>query len=260
MTRTFVAGDARVVVDEQRGGRLSSFQLFGVELLVPESGDPLLSGCYPMVPWAGRVRHGRFAFAGQEYRLPLRLPPHAIHGTVLDRVWNWRADDTLAISLGDAWPFGGEAVQRIRLEPNQLVLELEVHSAAQRFPATIGWHPWFRRRLERGLELRLDFVAKSMFARDEQGLPTGEKIQPSARPWDDCFTDVENEPVLEWPGFLRLELASNANYWVIYDEPEHAVCVEPQTGPPDGLNLDPDFVSPAHPLRARFVLSWSMLE
>jgi len=248
-----------VVVDEQVGGRLASLQVSGVELLVTESEQPLFWGCYPMAPWAGRVRNGRFSSGGRDHQLPLRMPPHAIHGTVLDREWQWTEEDALAISLGDSWPFDGDAVQKIQLEPDRLVLELEVHSASDRFPATIGWHPWFRRRLApNAAEVELDFTALSMFARDDEGLPTGTRVQPSSGPWDDCFADVVKEPVLEWPGFLRLQLESSSNYWVVYDEPVGAVCVEPQTGPPDGLNLDPEFVTPGNPLRARFVLSWSV--
>jgi aldose 1-epimerase len=46
---------------------------------------------------------------------------------------------------------------------------------------------------------------------------------------------------------------------VVFTEPEHAVCVEPQTGPPDELNLGPRVVSPASPLVARATWRWERL-
>ena len=37
----------------------------------------------------------------------------------------------------------------------------------------------------------------------------------------------------------------------------HAVCVEPQTGPPDGPNLAPHVVEPGSPLSVSMVVSWA---
>ncbi len=259
MTRVFDTSDATLVVDEERGGRIRSLRIFGVEILVAEQDDPLLWGCYPMAPWAGRVRHGRFSFDGRDHRLPLRMPPHAIHGTVLDREWRWTSSDVLETSLGEAWPFDGRAIQRFRLEPGRLVIEMELQTTGDEFPASIGWHPWFRRRLDRGADAVLDFSARTMWPRDDEGVPTGEKILPTDGPWDDCFSDVDGMITLEWPGFLRLALDSTADYWIVFDEPRHAVCIEPQTGPPDALNLAPMRVTRASPLTARFSLQWSAL-
>ena len=53
------AGGARVAIDPQAGGRLSSLEVDGLELLVPRSSEPLVWGLYPMAPWAGRVHLGR---------------------------------------------------------------------------------------------------------------------------------------------------------------------------------------------------------
>jgi galactose mutarotase-like enzyme len=68
---TLTAGPVTVRVDRARGARLASLVVHGHELLVqPETGrrgrpsDPLLSGCYPMAPFAGRTRGGRFAWYG----------------------------------------------------------------------------------------------------------------------------------------------------------------------------------------------------
>jgi len=53
------------------------------------------------------------------------------------------------------------------------------------------------------------------------------------------FTGVRENPVLEWPGRLRLEPSSSCAWWVVYSTPEHAICVEPQSAPADAVNLGP---------------------
>ena len=104
----------------------------------------------------------------------------------------------------------------------------------------LGWHPWFRRRLERGgeLELDVDLSAARLYTRDADGLPTGELTPPSDGPWDDCFT-VAGAIALRWPGALTLRLEHDCPSLVLYTEPAHAACVEPQTGPPDVFTLEP---------------------
>lgn len=68
------AADARLVVRTAAGGRLGSVTVGNRELLVTSSADGTFSwGSYPMTPWAGRVRHGRFAFAGREHTLPIAM-------------------------------------------------------------------------------------------------------------------------------------------------------------------------------------------
>src|SRR5829696_9768717 len=93
------AGDARATVDEEAGGRLASLVVDGHELLVTTGHlpGPLYWGCYPMAPWAGRVRRGRFTFQGREHRLPINMAPHAIHGTTFTRPWARDDDHQLSI-------------------------------------------------------------------------------------------------------------------------------------------------------------------
>lgn len=253
------AGDARVVVDAEAGGRIAELEVAGLQLLVPREADALRWGCYPMAPFAGRVREARFRHAGREYELPVTAPPHAIHGTVHDRPWRDEGGGRLSIALGPDWPFPGRAVQQVALEPDALSLRLEVHADDAVFPASLGWHPWFRRRLARGAPARLALRARHMYVRDASGIPTGETVPPPPGPWDDCFTGLEADPVLAWAGAVELTLHSTVSHWVVYDEPEHALCVEPQTAPPDALNLGAALVEPGRPLVAEARLSFRRL-
>jgi aldose 1-epimerase len=265
---TLAADGVQAVVDLEAGGRLASLVIEGWELLVTEGDGPIAWGSYPMVPYAGRVRNGWFTFRGRRFDLPMKLPPHAIHGTVLDRPWARLDDRTITTELGPDWPFAGRAVQTFDLEPGRLTSRLELH-ADEPMPASLGWHPWFRRRLQRALgaaadgtlpaELELELDAGAMYRRDADGITTTELVAPSAGPWDDCFTDLRRPPVLRWPGFLELTIESACPSWVVYTVPTEAMCVEPQTAPPDALNTGPVVVEPGNPLIAEMVWTWRSL-
>jgi aldose 1-epimerase len=267
------AGNVRLTVDPEQGGRMASLRIGEREVLVTEGWGPIRWGCYPMAPFAGRIRDGRFTFRGRDVRLPLNLPPHAIHGTVFERPWEVvsHADDhlVLTIDLGPAWPFRGTVTQSIALDPDGLEATLLLE-ADEAMPAALGWHPWFRRYLEAafdgagptsaGVDVVVD--AASMFERGADGLPTGTLVPPHARPWDDAFTELRTSPIVRWPGALEIVMSSTTPVWVVYDEPVEGVCVEPQTAPPDAINLataagdEPDVADADRPMTASMAWRW----
>lgn len=266
------AGAAGAVLDPGAGGRIAALQVDGRDLLLTEGWGPIAWGCYPMVPWAGRLRDGILRWAGEVHRLPTDLlPPHAIHGTLVEASWDveeaGEAAATLAADLGPPWPFGGRAVHRVRLTPGGLEAELEVAAADRPMPAIVGWHPWFPRVLgdaagaAAGAPVEIDLPAGGMLVRGADGLPTGAVARPiPPGPWDDCFVDLAGPPRIRWPGALEVAIASDAKFWVVYDEREEAVCVEPQTGPPNGLATGQHaVVEPGAPLVASMCLSWRRL-
>jgi len=274
-----VAGAATAVIDGAVGGRLASLAVDGHELLVgpgdvPDAGsdgpEPIAWGLYPMAPWAGRIRHGRFSAGGVEHRLPLTLPPHAIHGVAYTSA-DWRvvgaavADAAdLTVDLADPWPWPARVEQRIGLSPDRLRLELALTNLAPAagpapsvpMPACIGWHPWFRRRVG-GAEAELRFQPTSMFELDPDGIPTGHLVPPPPGPWDDCFADLAGPPVIAWPGAVQLTLTSSCRCWVVYNRPVHALCVEPQTDAPDAVNRLPRReLAAGEALTAWFEICW----
>jgi len=248
-----------VTVDLAAGGRVASLVVDGRELLRTEGSGPVAWGSFPMAPYAGRVRDGVLRFAGATHRLPITMPPHAIHGTVLDRRWQVVGADTIETDLGPDWPFAGRVIQRFELATDHLTCRLELH-ADEQMPASIGWHPWFvRRPADVSGPLELDLEAGAMYVRDADGIATTQLVAPAPGPWDDCFTDLRRPPVLRWPGFLELTVESDCPVWVIYTVPDDALCVEPQTAPPDALNTDPTVVLPGHPLVAEMTWRWRSL-
>lgn len=249
------AGPATAAVDLDNGCRLASLRVFGHELLVGSGRSPLHWGSFPMAPFAGRVRHGRFQFSGTAYELPPNLGEHAIHGYAFMRPWEEEGDAWFGTDLADPWPFPGRARQRVELTAETLTFTLEVRSKAGPMPASCGWHPWFRKQVA-GTPAALDLVADYMEVRGPDAIPTGERIPPPPGPWDDLFGDLARPPVLRWHGLLELEVDTSCDYFVVYDEEPEAICLEPQTAPNNALNRDPFVVTPDQPLRATTTWRW----
>ncbi|HYO42948.1 MAG TPA: hypothetical protein VES19_07075 [Candidatus Limnocylindrales bacterium] len=254
------ADGVRAEVSPADGGRLGSVIVDGRELLVTaDLRGPVYWGAYPMAPWAGRIRRGTFTFSGVERHLPITMPPHAIHGVVYDRPWTVTGPDSLAIDLDERWPFRGRVTQAFRLDRDSLEVTMTLE-AGELQPVVLGWHPWFRRALEDGDQpVRLAFEPGAMLLRDADGMPNGRRVAPPPGPWDDCFTDLATDPVLEWPGRLRLTVSSSCRWWVVYSVPEHAICVEPQSGPPDAATIAPELVEPGAPMTHAMRWSWQRL-
>jgi aldose 1-epimerase len=268
-----------LTIEPERGCRLSSLRVSDMELL--RQGERY--GSFVMVPWCGRTDHGRFRSGGELYQLPVDSGPHAIHGTVRRVPWQTvRRDERSAVfshELTDPWPWEGRVTQSVELaeDGGGLTLTLGVETADVSFPAQAGWHPWFRRNLDQegdregdegvaggvsgqGRDVRIDFAPEWQEERGEDGLPTGKRVAPQPGPWDDCFGMPDGVDVtLTWPERLELRIASRAEWVVVYDEQPEAVCVEPQSGPPNGLNSRPRLVTLIDPLEVSTSWTWRTL-
>ena len=56
-------------------------------------------------------------------------------------------------------------------------------------------------------------------------------------PWDDAFTGVRGVPAVLYEDVLRIDIESDAPWWVVYTEDSEGICIEPQSAPPDAANL-----------------------
>ncbi|WP_327070872.1 aldose 1-epimerase [Kitasatospora sp. NBC_01250] len=254
------AADAELTVDPHNGCRITGLRVGGVELL--RQGARF--GCFPMVPWCGRTELGRFRNGGELVQLPVNAAPHAIHGTGRDTAWRTaRADENSAAffyDLAEPWPYPGRVTQVVELAEDRLTLTMGVETYQDSFPAQAGWHPWFLRDLGTGGPLQLAFDPAWQEERGEDHLPTGRRIEPLPSPWDDCFGMPDGVDVtLTWPGALELKVTSHAEWVVVYDEQAEAIAVEPQSGPPNGLNTLPRLVTPIDPLEISTTWTWRTL-
>lgn len=250
------AGEAAVTVSPLDGGRVASIRVGGTELLVrgTSSDDPMSWGSYPMVPYAGRVGGGSFELDGRRVALPVNLPPNAIHGSGFVTPWEVldHGLDHCELQCALTWSLGGTAHQHVQLTPEALVCVLTVVAAHDAMPVVVGWHPWFRKPSGD----RLEFAA--MYERGPDGLPTGRIVHPAERPWDDCFVNPSAPLQLVYDGGPTVTVSSDADHWVVYDEPAHATCVEPQSGPPDAVHLGlAHLLSPGEMLQRTMTIAWA---
>lgn len=251
-------GNIRLQLFPQDGARITSLQAFGFEVL--RQWEPqrraFQYGCFPMVPWAGRLGYATLNVGESQYALPANKPPHALHGMACYSEWEiveQKADAlTLRMPLESPWPWQGEVLQTLTLEEDTLILRLEIHSASDSFPASAGWHPWFAKRLglqHEDAELQVLFNADWQEEAGNNELPTGNKIPPQSGPWDDCFGFSSGLNVrLQWPGKLSMVMTSAAQSLVVFDKQPDATCVNPLTQAPNAINLTPQFVSTGVPL------------
>lgn len=259
-------GRAAVTVDPLRGARLRSLTLDGRELLSDGSGprddeqmdDPAFGwGCFLMGPWAGRVRDARATWQGRTLALPEHDDGHAIHGLVHSLPWERIEPSAWQVDVpADGWFAPLRLVHRVTLAPDHLHLRLEVAALDGPAPATVGWHPWFRREID-GTALELSLPPAEMLARDPDGIATPEGVPVPAPPWDDAFVDLQEPVRLTWPGFATLDIETDAPVTVVFTERATVACVEPQTGPPDEVNQRPRVVRPGEPLRVATTWRWS---
>jgi aldose 1-epimerase len=236
-------------IEPAEGGRIVSLVVAGTERILPKTRararEPALYwGCYPMVPWAGRLLHGRLPTKEGEVRLDANLPPSAIHGLGFDKSWVVLERNETAVTMrcelhGLGWPFGGHARQTLRLVNGGLELELWVGGYTKAAPAGLGWHPWFTRPASGDIELQVD--ASEVLVLDADLAPTGETRQVAPiedlrsgpplgdRRLDHVYIRTKAPVLVRWPDLeLRMEFDQSVQTVVVHTPPE-GVCVEPQT-------------------------------
>lgn len=251
-------GNIRLQVYPHDGARITSLQAFGFEVL--RQWEPqrraFQYGCFPMVPWAGRLGNATLNVGEQRYTLPANKPPHALHGMACYSSWDVveKTDSRLCLRmpLGSPWPWQGEVLQTLTVDDDALVLRLEIRTESETFPASAGWHPWFVKRLEPQVaegELQVVFNADWQEEPGDNELPTGKRIAPQPGPWDDCFGFISGLNVrLQWPGRLSMLMTSSAQSLVVFDKQPDATCVNPLTQAPNAINHEPQWVSADSPL------------
>jgi aldose 1-epimerase len=173
------------------GGAIGRFDWNGegqtAPILRPAAGDRpkvLDMGCFPLIPFANRVRDGRFSFRTREVNLTPNMAGDRspLHGQGWLSAWDVvRADATsaeLAVRhWAGEWPWDYEGRQAFALDDSGLAVTLTCRNLSDRpMPCGLGMHPYFRC----GPETRIATDVTHAWTVDENVLPV-DKVPATGR-------------------------------------------------------------------------------
>ena len=158
MTVKLVKDDWSIGVSPDQGGVLKYVRHLGRDILRPADGnnsDPLLSSCYPCVPWFGRL-YEPLPNLGNPFHVGLTNPScdptYPIHGYGWVRSWSVSAQTNTALTCDlffhpqreDDFPYSFEASQSVELTEDGLTMTLSLNNNGDKaMPVGLALHPFF---------------------------------------------------------------------------------------------------------------------
>ena len=217
------AGALEVQIAPQVGGSIARFDriddadrvpLFrGCDEAAANAADVLAAGCFPLVPYANRIRGGAFVCDGRTVRIAPNMPgdPSPLHGQGWQGAWNVvsAAGDAAELAFDHAageWPWRYEARQRIALDAGGLDVTLTCRNLSPApMPCGLGLHPFF----PCGAETEIDTVVTHAWTIDAQVLPVARvaaegryglrRRRICCQGLDNGFDGWDGAAVIRWP-------------------------------------------------------------
>lgn len=242
------------------GGSVAAFRRHGADIFRPAAAGadhPLLTACFPLVPYANRIADGRFSVGGEAYALPRNVQgqDHPLHGVGWLTAWTVETADGRHATLGhrhygdEHWPWAYAAEQRFALDDDGLRITLSVTNRdARPMPVSLGLHPYFAKaRVD-----RLQFTAEGVWLVDAGLLPTERAPADGLGDWaggdtvdrpaliDNSYAGWAGEAIIARDdGDLRLTGEGTPFLHLFVPPGQDFFCVEPVTAMPDALNRTP---------------------
>jgi aldose 1-epimerase len=135
----------------------------------------LQAACFPLVPFANRIRGGHFDCAGRRVTLSPNMAGDAspLHGQGWLASWQVLEAQEAQATLGfhhraGEWPWDYEAMQRFHLGPDRLEITLSCRNlSSEPMPCALGLHPYF----PCDADTRLDTTVERAWTVDADVLP-----------------------------------------------------------------------------------------
>ena len=275
-------GDHEAVVVEVGGG-LRTYAVGGCDGLAGYALDARCSAGRGqlLMPWANRIRDGRYTFAGQDHRLALTEPDrgNAIHGLVRWAIWSVleQAEDTVTLGYRlrpqQGWEWSLDLSVTYALTATGLTVTPRASNVGtDAAPFGFGAHPYLSVGEDRVDEVEVCIPAAAVLEVDDRLLPQGlAGVQGTDQDFreprvlgelalDTAFTNV----VAEANGCWRVTLAhphtgrvvtvwadAKAYQWVqvftgdslpLTSRRTSGIAVEPMTCPPNAFNSGDDLL------------------
>lgn len=217
--------------------------------------SPFLYGMPLLFP-PNRTRDGKFAFDGVEYSLPINEPEwrNHLHGQYYDAPFQVIAQDRCSLSaqyrsIGKRFPFPFVLTIADRLEEEGFFRRIELCNTGRRdMPVLLGFHTTFAEP---------DVFSVPIGGRwetDRRYLPTGRIV--SLTPEQAAFRTGCNPHGKKINGFYQsvggtakvgdfwYQVSPEFQQWVLFngDGNQSFLCIEPQTGVVNGLNMPGGYI------------------
>jgi aldose 1-epimerase len=251
-------GDLRLELSPDIGGAVTRLAWRDIDLLRPtplDANHAIQTSSFPLVPYANRIAHGKFNFAGRNVHLSRNWDGdahHPLHGQGWINPWGVSAltSDSATLRFEHAnteWPWAYAAEQEITLlDERRVRIDLSVQNRDTRpMPAGLGFHPAF----PAPVDTRLQAHVEGVWLVDDTFLPTRHIPSPGIVDWsanplladaqgmDHCHTGFKGPAVITWP-HAHLQLSVTAPEWMhwlqIYvPRDKDYFCLEPVSHMPD---------------------------
>jgi aldose 1-epimerase len=237
------AGSLELALSPAVGGGIARFDLVRGSTREPilrpapdGNRDVLKAACFPLVPFANRIRNGTFACDGRTITLTPNMAGDnsPLHGQGWLSAWTAEADDERTARLtfrhpGGEWPWTYDARQDFTLDEAGLTVELACRNlSAEPMPCGLGLHPHF----PCNRETRLDATVEAVWEVDADVLPTA-RVSASGRygledraicgqSLDNGYDGWNGAARITWPDRrLALELTSpDAQRFQVFSPPD----------------------------------------
>jgi len=236
-------GSLELALSPSIGGAISSFAYVSAGRRTPilrESRTPLENVldacCFPLIPFANRIRGGCFTFRDRTIRLEPNMAgdPSPLHGQGWTSAWSVEAAGKSEAVLSfrhepGEWPWAYEARQHFRLAADSLHLTLECRNRSEEpMPCGLGFHPYF----PCGPETWIRTEVTKVWAVDEKILPVAVEAPVGrfaiaddpvcGRGLDNGYGGWAGRALLSDPGRpFAIEMSSpRARYFQLYSPPD----------------------------------------
>lgn len=242
-----IARGSTVASVDTFGAHTRRFSVGGTQIVKPsDDGIQTHGGIAVLIPYAGRVKNGRYVFGRKRFQLPTRSDGHAIHGFAKDILWKVKARTKTSVSLagvlrGRGYPGTLAAKLSYSVREGVFTTDCVVRNTGRRAaPIVVGFHPYL---VAKGWSIRTS--AHSYHYQLADGyFPTGKKTRysfddagPTSR-LDDCF--ISGGTVRLFTGRTVVTLRRRKMpYLVVYNgkyAEGRSVAIEPYSGLPDAYN------------------------
>lgn len=223
-----------------KGAYLYSFTVKEKDILLRGNlYKPTRGGMAVLIPFANRVKGGMYEFEGVKYYLPKNKEGNAIHGLVLDKIFDVEKleEDQITLSYKlshEGYPTKLQIRINYLVEEGSLSVSFSVKNIGEKkAPLTVGAHPYFITFTDWQISPN-----KGQKCVTQDKIPTGEFVTSDIvnGNYDDCFK-MDNEEIVLTSSYSTVKIIrENMPFVQLYTGVKGAIAIEPMSGAPDAYH------------------------